>query len=57
MKKVEFKFDLEQKVKTPFGDDGFVSMLAFDDGGKQYFVKTASDDKWFKESQLTAAAN
>lgn len=33
MKKLEFKFDIDQEVKTPFGDDGIVTMLGYDDGG------------------------
>lgn len=51
---VTFKFDVDEPVSTPFGDDGIVSMCAIDDGGKStYFVKTAKDDKWFKEEQLS----
>jgi hypothetical protein len=52
---VTFKFTLDQQVKTPFGDLGVVSMLAVDDGGNQYYVKTATGGNWFKESQITAA--
>lgn len=54
MKTVEYKFDLDQKVKTPFGDEGIVSMIGFDEGGKQYFVKTSNNGQWFKEDQLSA---
>lgn len=38
--KVEFKYELEQRITTPFGKDGIITMLGFDDGGIQYFVKT-----------------
>ena len=55
MKTVEYQYDMDQKVKTPFGEEGLVSMLAFDDGGNCYFVKTAKDSNWFKEAQLTKA--
>jgi hypothetical protein len=51
---VTFKFTLDQKVTTPFGDVGLISMLAVDDGGNTYFVKTKDGGNWFKESQLTA---
>lgn len=36
-------------------DQGLISMLAFDDGGNCYFVKTAKDSNWFKEAQLIKA--
>jgi hypothetical protein len=52
---VTFKFTLDQKVTTPFGDLGVISMLGVDDGGNQYHVKTATGSNWFKESQITAA--
>lgn len=53
MKTVEYVYKIDQKVKTPFGDVGIVSMLGFDDGGNQYFVKTATDGQWYKEKQLS----
>ncbi len=53
MQQIDFKFDIDQKVKTPFGDEGIITMLGYDDGGKQYYVKTAQNDQWFKENQLT----
>ena len=52
--KVEFKFSLDQKVTTPFGESGLISMLAVDDGGNTYYVKTKNGADWFKESQLSA---
>ena len=52
MKKVEFKFDLDEKVKTAFGEVGFISMCALDDGGNVYYVKTSNHDKWLKETQI-----
>jgi len=54
MKTLEFKFDIDQKVKTPFGDEGLVTMLGHDDGGNCYHVKTAKDGQWYKEKQLIA---
>lgn len=51
---VTFKFDIDEKVTTPFGDAGIVAMCAIDDSGNlTYFVKTANDDKWIKEDQLS----
>lgn len=50
--KFDFKFDLNQEVVTPFGDDGLVEMLGFDGGGRKYYVQTAKNLNWFKECQL-----
>jgi len=50
---VSFEFDIDEQVKTPFGDLGIVSMLGYDDGGPQYFVKTKEGGNWYKESQLS----
>jgi len=51
---VEYKFDLDQPVVTPFGDDGMITMLGFDDGGPTYFVRTKENPGWFKEKHLVA---
>ena len=53
MPEISFKFDLDEKVKTPFGDEGFVCMLGFDEAGTKAYVKTKDNSDWFKESQLT----
>lgn len=45
-------FELDERVKTPFGDEGLVSMLGVDDGGNIYYVKTKDSSNWFKEGQL-----
>ena len=55
MKEVTFQFDLDQHVKTPFGDVGIVGTCGLDDSGEVYYVKTATGGNWFKESQLEAA--
>ena len=52
---INFLFSVDQKVTTPFGDAGIVSMLGVDDGGKKYFVKTKECGNWFTEAQLTSA--
>lgn len=51
--KVEFKFEVDQRVATPFDDKGIVVMCAIDDGGTRYFVKTSTGGNWFKETELT----
>lgn len=48
-----FRYKIDQLVKTPFGDVAIIAMNAVDGEGNQCFVKTASDEKWFKENQLT----
>ncbi len=54
-RKVEYKFDIDQRVVTPFGEDGIVTMLGYDDGGQQYYVREKERSNWFKESQLCEA--
>ena len=53
MRKLEFKFDIDQEVVTPFGDKGLITMLGFDEGGNKVFVQTATDGAWFKEKQIS----
>lgn len=54
MKTITFQFSLDQRVRTPFGSVGIVSMQAHDDGGVCYFVKTEQGGSWFKEGQISA---
>lgn len=49
---VTFKFTIDQKVTTPFGEPGIISVLGVDECGITYFVKTSAGGNWFKESQL-----
>ena len=51
---VTFKYALEQKVVTPFGEPGIVKMVAVDETGQLCYVKTAGGGNWFKEAELTA---
>ena len=55
MKEVLFKYDLDQRVVTPFGDAGLIQMLGYDDAKEQYFVKTKDNSQWYKEDQIKAA--
>lgn len=52
-RRVEFKFDMDDRVMTAVGTEGIVKMLAYDHGGKQYAVSTAQVAwTWFQEDQL-----
>ena len=52
---VEFKFNIDQRVVTPFEEVGIVEMLGVDDGGNKYFVITPTNSVWFKEEKLKSA--
>jgi hypothetical protein len=53
---VEFVFEIDQKVVTPLGKPGIVSMCALDDtSNRTYFVKTDAGGDWFQERLLKAA--
>ena len=52
MKTVDYEFEIDWKVITPFGEQGVITMLAYDDGGEKYYVQTKSTSGWFKEKQL-----
>jgi len=54
MKTVDFKFEIDDQVMTPF-EPGIVTMMAFDEGGQKYYVQTKSAPGWFKEGQLEKA--
>ena len=53
MTKVEFKFAVDEKIRTELGDKGIVRMLAFDEAGNQYSVITKNGQAWFKERELS----
>ncbi len=51
-----FIFEIDQRVITPLGKPGIVSMCALDDtGSRTYFVKTDTGGDWFQERLLRAA--
>ncbi len=54
IKVVEFKFRMDEKVKTPLDVIGIIAMMAVDNEGNQYFVKTKYSSEWFREDQLKA---
>ena len=48
-----FKFDIDQKVKTLFGQIGIIELCAVDNSRViQYSVKTKDSSMWYKEDQL-----
>jgi len=51
--RVDFEFGLNEKVNTLSGVAGLITVLAFDSGGKQYYVVTEEGGSWFEESHLT----
>jgi hypothetical protein len=55
MKKVEFKFDVDEMVETVFETKGIIEMCAIDDGASNnYYVKCKDSSKWFKESEISS---
>ena len=55
MTDVTYRFKMDQRVVTPFGDPGIIKMLGYDDGDIQYFVNAKTKGSWFKECELTEA--
>ena len=53
MREIKFEFDVDEKVTTPFGEEGIVDTLAFDGNENTYFVKTKTGGEWLKEKHLT----
>lgn len=49
---ITFKYAVDAKVTTPFGEPAIVQMCAVDELGIQYYVKTAGGGNWFKEAEL-----
>lgn len=54
MTTVNFKYILDEKVITSFKEDGIIKMMAYDDGGKNYYVQTAASSGWYKEKELSS---
>ena len=52
---IDFKFDIDEKVKTALGSVGIVSTCALDESKQNiYYVKRADGADWYPERQLEA---
>jgi hypothetical protein len=49
---IEFKYNLDEKVKLPMGDLGIITMLGYRDNTAYYFVITSQNSTWYKENLL-----
>jgi len=49
---VEFKFRPEEKVITPFKDEGYVVMCGYRDDRVRYYIKRRDSGCWFYENEL-----
>ena len=56
MQTVTFKYVMDEIVVVNLTNEtGVIAMLAYDDGGIQYFVKTKDSSNWWKETQIRKA--
>jgi hypothetical protein len=51
--KLEFKFNIDDKVKTSLESTGIIGGLYYDEAGLQYNIKTKDGSQWWKEKELT----
>ncbi|MDR2097702.1 MAG: hypothetical protein LBP37_04200 [Spirochaetaceae bacterium] len=55
MKTVNFKFDIDQKVRVgKLGFIGIVAACAINRVGNDYYIKTEKGGDWFNETLLSA---
>lgn len=53
--KLEFKYNLYDRVNTPLVDNGIITMYGYDDTGIVYFVENniqGVSNRWWKEDKL-----
>ena len=48
-----FAYNLQEEVITPSGNNGFVTMLGFDNAGKVYWVVNETHQQWYGENELS----
>jgi len=48
----KFAFKVGDRVVTPFGDEGIITMAAVDREGRTYYVQTKDTQQWFWEDLL-----
>ena len=53
MRLVEFKYDIDDPVITPFDEKGIIKMLGYDDGRQKYYVITKQNAAWYAEKELS----
>ena len=52
--KIDFRFNIDDKVMNPLGTVGIVACLMLDNTKiNQVFVKTPTGESWWREDQLT----
>jgi len=54
--KVEYKYNVYDRVKTPLVDNGIVTMLGYQDGIVKYFVESnteGAENCWWIESNVS----
>ena len=49
---IVFQYGLEQRVVTPFGRNGIVTMLGVDHSGNVYYIQTEQGGDWYQEKDL-----
>lgn len=53
--KIDYNYDLYDRVNTPLVDNGIITMLGYDDTGIVYFVENNVQgvaNKWWKENKV-----
>ena len=54
--KIEFKFEIDEKVITPLGQPGIIVTATVDNSRvNQYWINTASDSQCYREDQIKKA--
>lgn len=50
---VEFEHDIDDRVKTPFGNKGIITSLSYDNTRSlQYYVDSEKAHAWYRGDQL-----
>lgn len=52
MKTINFEFELDQKIITPFGGEGIITMCGLDHEGNTYYVITKQTSSCVRERLL-----
>jgi len=50
---IKFKFNIEDKVTTSFGEEGIIKdMIGFETNNNRCFIRTATSARWVNENSL-----